>query len=211
MRQRAERRGDQSGTAIVELAFVLSLFVLLVFGGITFGYGYTIRENMTHATQEGLRDALVNGLDSSTNTCTSVVKLRDCIAVGDVRARMAGVVGTTRNQEPYPIPTIGGTACNGPWAAQPTGTVGGALQVCTDYNNTASAVTNFTVAGVTFPGTTAAHSFPPCTDSGGNVTTGTCMTVIALYDYRDNSLASLPLVDNFIPTEIVVTATQRIS
>lgn len=46
---------DQQGTAIVEMAIVLVLFLSLAWGIISFGYAYMLKENLTHATQEGLR------------------------------------------------------------------------------------------------------------------------------------------------------------
>lgn len=48
---------DERGLAIVELAIVLVLFLSLLWGIISFGYSYMLKENLTHATQEAIRAA----------------------------------------------------------------------------------------------------------------------------------------------------------
>lgn len=59
----ASRRGDQRGAAAVELALVLPMLVMLVFGIIEFGRAYNAKIALTAATREGVR-ALVLGADA---------------------------------------------------------------------------------------------------------------------------------------------------
>jgi Flp pilus assembly protein TadG len=111
---------EERGTAIVEFAMVAVLFFTLVFAGLDFGYAYTVRENMTHAVQEGLRDALLNASsDTGPNS-------RETIATRDVQARMSSF---TNYQEPY------GAACT---PGNPDGSFkfasAGALQTCLTYH-----------------------------------------------------------------------------
>src|SRR5260221_13818961 len=54
---RADR--SESGVAVVEFAFVLVLFTMLLWGIISFGYAWSLKEQMQHAAQEGIRSALV--------------------------------------------------------------------------------------------------------------------------------------------------------
>jgi Flp pilus assembly protein TadG len=85
-RSRAQSRGER-GTAVLEMAIVAPLFFLLIFGMINFGYAFSVRENMIHSAQEGLRSALVAGSNVTTQQCT---------AESAARARMVGSIGTTR-------------------------------------------------------------------------------------------------------------------
>src|SRR2546422_2411270 len=54
---RAQR--SEQGAAMVEFAFVIGLFVLLIFAAISFGYVFMLKQNMTHAAEEGARAATV--------------------------------------------------------------------------------------------------------------------------------------------------------
>jgi Flp pilus assembly protein TadG len=55
----SQRRDE--GAAVVEMAIVLSLLVLLVFGIIEFGRAYNAQVTLTHATREGVRTLAVTG------------------------------------------------------------------------------------------------------------------------------------------------------
>jgi Flp pilus assembly protein TadG len=58
-RDQRTRRGER-GQAVVELALVLPLFMLLVFGMIEFGKGLNYWIDLTHVANEGARYATVN-------------------------------------------------------------------------------------------------------------------------------------------------------
>jgi len=58
-RDQRKRRGER-GQAVVELALVLPLFLLLVFGMIEFGKGLNYWIDLTHIANEGARYATVN-------------------------------------------------------------------------------------------------------------------------------------------------------
>jgi Flp pilus assembly protein TadG len=87
MRSIAARRAQgERGTAIVEMAIVVPVFFLLIFGMMDFGWAFSIRENMIHSAQEGLRSALV-AANANDQRCT---------ALAGARQRMVGVIGATR-------------------------------------------------------------------------------------------------------------------
>ena len=54
---RSASNREEHGVAIVELALVITLFLSLLWGIISFGYAYMLKENLTHATQEAIRAA----------------------------------------------------------------------------------------------------------------------------------------------------------
>jgi len=131
MRGRARRGSDERGAAVVELALVAGLFFFIVFAAIDFSYAYSIRSDMIHAAQEGLRSALVQTTDSS----------RDSTATTTAQLRMIGVVGQARAQSKGAAP-CGGT------------NNGGALDVCTDFSGgTFPACTNNASPPVAIPNT----------------------------------------------------------
>ena len=109
---------DQSGTAIVEFALVAMLFFTLVFAGLDFGYAFTVRENMTHAVQEGLRDALLNGTDDNS---------REAIATADVQSRMSSFAN-------YKEPSSGATCTPAHTLSSFQYSSVGALQTCLAYH-----------------------------------------------------------------------------
>jgi Flp pilus assembly protein TadG len=55
---------DDRGAAAVELALVLPILVLLLFGIVEFGRGYNAKVTLTHAAREGVR-ALAIGKDEA--------------------------------------------------------------------------------------------------------------------------------------------------
>ena len=57
--------------AIIEFALILTLFLSLLWGIISFGYAYMLKENLTHATQEAIRAAQNLPPGSSTATAGS--------------------------------------------------------------------------------------------------------------------------------------------
>ena len=57
--QRLRRtRGDDRGTAALELALVLPIFLLLVYGGLSFGLAMSAKGSITEAAAEGARSAI---------------------------------------------------------------------------------------------------------------------------------------------------------
>ena len=58
-------RQGRRGTVTVEMALVLPIFTMLVFGIIEFGRGFMIMQLVTNAAREGCRRAIIDG---STNT-----------------------------------------------------------------------------------------------------------------------------------------------
>jgi Flp pilus assembly protein TadG len=67
------------------MAIIAPLFFLLIFGMINFGYAFSVRENMIHSAQEGLRSALVANPPGDS-----------CTAITAARARMVSIIGATR-------------------------------------------------------------------------------------------------------------------
>jgi hypothetical protein len=53
---------NQRGAELVELAFILPLFLVLLIGIIEFGRGYNVYQNVIHATREGVRAAVADCL-----------------------------------------------------------------------------------------------------------------------------------------------------
>jgi len=59
-RRRAHRANDR-GAAMVELALILPILVLLLFGIFEFGRAYNAKITLTHATREGVRVLSLTG------------------------------------------------------------------------------------------------------------------------------------------------------
>ena len=51
-------RGDDRGTAALELAFILPVFLLIVYGGLSFGLALAAKGSVTQAAAEGARSAI---------------------------------------------------------------------------------------------------------------------------------------------------------
>ncbi len=64
IRRQSKSRNLRSGAVIVEMALVLPIFLMLVFGIIEFGRGFMVGQLVTNAAREGARRAI---LDGSTN------------------------------------------------------------------------------------------------------------------------------------------------
>src|SRR5437667_4542443 len=107
---RADR--SESGLALVEFSFVLVLFVMLIWGIISFGYAWSLKEQQYHGAQEGLRSALVTPSDTTTKDApkrdvaenSAREKLRSMLGDADYRAVAAGgfLTITTTNCKPTP-------------------------------------------------------------------------------------------------------------
>lgn len=53
------RRGGERGTALVEFAIVLPVFLMLVLGAIDWGWFFLVRDAVSNAAREGARAAIV--------------------------------------------------------------------------------------------------------------------------------------------------------
>lgn len=58
-------RQGRRGTVTVEMALVLPIFTMLVFGIIEFGRGFMIMQLVTNAAREGCRKAIIDGSTNS--------------------------------------------------------------------------------------------------------------------------------------------------
>lgn len=66
MNLRPRRNARRTGTTLVEVALVISLFLLLVFGLCEYGRFIMTRQLITHAAREGARYAVVHTSDATT-------------------------------------------------------------------------------------------------------------------------------------------------
>ena len=175
-------RWTERGAALVEMSFVLPLFALFLFAIVGFGFLFQLRENMTHAAQEGLRAALYQ----------PTVDLVNSTAKDAARTRLRATLGTQRSDPPADQAASGVTDCSAGAMA-----TDGYLDVCTNY--------------VAAAGGVAAH-FPPCVDANGNAVPDTaCLTVTIHYDYARGPLfPRLPFISDALPSSITVRATGRV-
>ena len=193
---RKERRDHDAGTSMVELSIVLTLvFLPLIYGLITFGYAFSIRENMTHAAQEALRQAIINA-QSSSNGKPDVLA---CTVENDARSRMAGSVGK------HSQATVTDPLCaSGPYPTQVSPSDGG-LDISTDYNGGAfSQCPNGPAPSTTSTSTTSTTAAP-------QIASNTCITVTMVYQYhRFPIIAPLPGIFDLLPQTLKVSATERL-
>ena len=197
---------DEDGTSMIEFVIVLSLvFLPLIWGLITFGYVFSVRENMTHSAQEALRQAVVaaqaagvpNGQKASDGSTTMGI---ECLAVTNARSRMSGIVGN-HNQASATSTTPTDTRCGTPISAS-----NGGLDISTNYLPPATPLNP--------DGTTADGSFPACLDNASPpqpIAGSSCITVNLAYKYgRFPVISPLPGIFELVPSLIKVTATERI-
>lgn len=76
MSSRRQQHRSESGAVAVELALVLPLLVLLVFGIIEFGRGYDAKISLNAAVREGAR-ALALGTGSATSATEAAAPMLD--------------------------------------------------------------------------------------------------------------------------------------
>jgi hypothetical protein len=92
-------------------------------------------------------------------------------------------LGTYANSsKPEGVLTVGSTYGQ---CDSTNGTSGGALDICTNVTS---------------------NAYPACSSGVGN-----CLVITLGYDYAKNSIINMPLIDMFIPPQIKVTASQRMS
>ena len=178
---RNDRRDHDAGTSMVELSIVLTLvFLPLIYGLITFGYAFSIRENMTHAAQEALRQAIINAQSNPNGGANGVV----CRAVADARNRMAGSIGNhNRATAVDPI-------CNSPYSA-----TDGGLDITTNYVPNADPAKD--------------GSFPACPNGATPAGVCMTVTLVYQY-HNFPIISPLPGIFELLPRTLTATATERI-
>ena len=196
---------EERGTSMIEFVIVLTLvFLPLIWGLITFGYAFSVRENLTHSAQEALRQTVVaaqaagvpNGQKASDGTATTGI---ECLAVSNARSRMAGIIGN--HNQASSSTTATDTRCGSPVSA-----ADGGLDLATNYVPPTTTLNP--------DGTTADGTFPPCKDNGSppaDIANSSCVTVTLMYKYgRFPVISPLPGIFDLVPSTIKVTATERI-
>jgi len=96
-RRRRFRRGDESGAAIVEFAFVFVVFVFFLYGLITFGVILAQKQAITNAAADGARSAVGATSDAGAQ---SLADTRVLDALGAPNGRYSST---------YSFATCGGT------------------------------------------------------------------------------------------------------
>ena len=73
MRKRIRSRlGEQDGVAAVEFAIVAMVFLVILFGILTYGFIFGLDQSMNHAAEEGARSAI-----STTSDAAAITKAHD--------------------------------------------------------------------------------------------------------------------------------------
>jgi len=176
---------------MIEFVIVLTLvFLPLIWGLITFGYAFSVRENLTHSAQEALRQSVIaaQATGVSNGTTTGV----ECLAVSNARSRMSTIVGK-HNQATASSTTSTDTRCGSPVSA-----TDGGLDISTNYQLPTGGATDGT--------------FPQCVDSTNTAIPGSsCITVTMVYQYgRFPVVSPLPGIFDLVPSTIKINATERI-
>jgi hypothetical protein len=126
------RRSKSRGASAVELALVLPLFLLAIFGILDFGRYFFDVHTLQFATRQGARLALVGGrlTDAGGNVMT-----REASIVETIRKRAAVAVDTTRLSI-YIFPVGSDYSDPGGWEGSPpnAGQPGAYMRVRTRYN-----------------------------------------------------------------------------
>jgi TadE-like protein len=90
-RVKFEPYNNQRGAELVELAFILPLFLVLLTGIIEFGRGYNVYQNVTHATREGVRAAASDCLTGGNCTPGNASTLSDTEIKNKIRDHLKGI------------------------------------------------------------------------------------------------------------------------
>ena len=80
-RARLRRRGDESGAAILEFAFVVVIFVFFLYGLIAFGVILAQKQAITNAAADGARAAV----GSATPTAAAQARVEEALGAPDGR------------------------------------------------------------------------------------------------------------------------------
>lgn len=93
---RNSRRASRLGSAVVEMAVVLPLFVLIVFGIVEFGRAMMVSQLLTNAARHGARTAIVDGSTNTsvTNDVKSFLSQALSVPAADIQVQLEVEPGT---------------------------------------------------------------------------------------------------------------------
>ena len=91
------RRRPRRGAAVLEAALVLPLLMILIFGGIEFGYAFFVKHSLQNAARSGARAGVV--ADSNAEVQTAVDNALSGMGLGAVRktVRVVDIYGRNVN------------------------------------------------------------------------------------------------------------------
>ncbi len=98
------RKVDEEGTAAVELAVILPLLVMLVFGIIEFGRYYNATITVTHASREAVRRVALNSGNATTAGVNAASPLTVTVSTGPACVAGADATATVSTAFSYDIP-----------------------------------------------------------------------------------------------------------
>ena len=102
----SSRKPHNAGVAAVELAIILPIFLLLIFGILEFGHAWYIKYTITNASREGARYGTVYRIDPATNARQSPLKFTP--SIGDmVNVFLLGFYTTKFWDVPTPTLALG--------------------------------------------------------------------------------------------------------
>ncbi len=177
-------RRDEDGTAVLEMAIIVPLFFLLIFGIIGFGYLFMVREDMAHAAQEALRTALV------TSPTQDSPDLQETVPVGVARKDLTSVFGAANAAGSST--SDGSYSCNSDESPQPAF---GPLDICTNWDSSSGT-----------------HQYPSCSTLGYPNSNGQCMVIKITYHWSQAPI--IPVLgpfNAFSPSTLTVSATGQVS
>lgn len=91
---RARLRRDERGAAALELALVLPVFMLIIYGALSFGLAMSDQSSLTQAAAEGARAAVGAANGTYTTVATSAAQARVTATVGTSNGQYATVTST---------------------------------------------------------------------------------------------------------------------
>lgn len=94
---RDSRRSAPRGSVLIELALILPLLVVLVFGAIDYAYQFHVLHRMTNAARDAARSLAVQGATVSAATDAALNELSDINAQFSVTATLPPTGSTTNH------------------------------------------------------------------------------------------------------------------
>lgn len=138
MRRRAGRSDDR-GSVAVEMALILPIFLLLVYGGLSFGLAMSAKGVITEAAAEGAR-AAVGAPAGGAGQCEGWTQAAANQAVNALKPLVgqSAVVGTSTTNALTTVTTFGYPSASPPWVATITATATSAASgsACVDPPST---------------------------------------------------------------------------